>query len=159
MGVQTAHQTELGAETAYHVADHAVYSHKLKAYDKAEKLVSKSDKANVNALFEKFKRTIPMLLPILFHDGSKSITSRRICRSTSRKRRKGYGKGCRKDCKRSKKSDTEDYRFLCITQDSIALGSGNRIVIHGHIRNVFLLLYHVPGRYAGSVGNLLYCGR
>ena len=56
VGVQTAHQTELGAETAYHVADHAVYSHKLKAYDKAEKLVSKSDKANVNALFEKFKK-------------------------------------------------------------------------------------------------------
>lgn len=50
VGVQTAHQTELGAETAYHIADHAVYSHKLKAYDKAEKLVSKSDKANVNRI-------------------------------------------------------------------------------------------------------------
>ena len=59
VGVQTAHQTELGAETAYHVADHAVYSHKLKVYDKAEKLVSKSDKANVNALFEKFKKDNP----------------------------------------------------------------------------------------------------
>lgn len=59
VGVQTAHQTELSAETAYHVADHAVYSHKLKAYDKAEKLVSKSDKANVNALFEKFKKDNP----------------------------------------------------------------------------------------------------
>lgn len=77
VGVQTAHQTELGAETAYHIADHAVYSHKLKAYDKAEKLVSKSDKANVNALFEKFKKDNPMLLPILFHDGGKSITSRK----------------------------------------------------------------------------------
>lgn len=59
VGVQTAHQAELGAETAYHVADHAVYSHKLKAYDKAEKLVNKSDKANVNALFEKFKKDNP----------------------------------------------------------------------------------------------------
>ena len=59
VGVQTAHQTELGAETAYHVADHAVYSHKLKAYDKAEKLVSKSDRENVNALFEKFKKDNP----------------------------------------------------------------------------------------------------
>ena len=29
VGVQTAHQTELGAETAYHIADHAVYSHIL----------------------------------------------------------------------------------------------------------------------------------
>ena len=43
VGVQAAHQTELGAETAYHVASHAAYSHKLKAYDKAEKLVEKSD--------------------------------------------------------------------------------------------------------------------
>ena len=35
------------------------YSHKLKAYDKAEKLVEKSDKANINALFEKFKKENP----------------------------------------------------------------------------------------------------
>ncbi len=34
-------------------------SHKLKAYDKAEKLVEKSDKANVNALYEKFKKDNP----------------------------------------------------------------------------------------------------
>ena len=59
VGVQAAHQTELGAETAYHVASHAAYSHKLKAYDKAEKLVEKSDKANINALFEKFKKENP----------------------------------------------------------------------------------------------------
>lgn len=59
VGVQAAHQMELGAETAYHVASHAAYSHKLKAYDKAEKLVGKSDKANVNALFEKFKKENP----------------------------------------------------------------------------------------------------
>lgn len=59
VGVQAAHQTELGAETAYNVASHAAYSHKLKAYDKAEKLVEKSDKANINALFEKFKKENP----------------------------------------------------------------------------------------------------
>ena len=59
VGVQAAHQTELGAETAYHATSHAAYSHKLKAYDKAEKLVEKSDKANVNALFEKFKKENP----------------------------------------------------------------------------------------------------
>ena len=59
VGVQAAHQTGLGAETAYHAASHAAYSHKLKAYDRAEKLVEKSDKANVNALFEKFKQENP----------------------------------------------------------------------------------------------------
>ncbi|MFR8283072.1 MAG: CD1108 family mobile element protein [Faecalibacterium sp.] len=144
MGVQTAHQTELGAETAYHIADHAVYSHKLKAYDKAEKLVSKSDKANVNALFEKFKKDNPNASSNpLSRWRQKHNIKKEYARSTSRKRRKGYGKGCRKDCKRSKKSDTEDCRFLCITQDRIALGFGNRAVIHGHIWNVLRLLYHM----------------
>lgn len=33
----------------------------MKAYDKAEKLVKKSDKANVNAMFEKFKKDNPTL--------------------------------------------------------------------------------------------------
>ena len=46
-----------------------------------------------------------------------------------------------------------------ITQDRIALGFGNRAVIHGHIWNVLRLLYHVPGRYSGSVGDFFYCGR
>ena len=49
VGVQAAHHTELGAETAYRAADHAVYSRKLKAYDKR-------DKAKVKTLFEKFKK-------------------------------------------------------------------------------------------------------
>lgn len=93
VGVQTAHQTELGAETAYHIADHAVYSHKLKAYDKAEKLVSKSDKANVNALFEKFKKDNPnasfftliitinneiKIIPSFCYNGDKLFSLRRV---------------------------------------------------------------------------------
>lgn len=49
VGVQAAHHTEIGAETAYRAADHAVYSRKLKAYDK-------KDKAKVKTLFEKFKK-------------------------------------------------------------------------------------------------------
>ena len=57
-----------------------------------------------------------------------------------------------------------EYRVLSsagegITQDRIALGFGNRAVIHGHIWNVLRLLYHVPGRYSGSVGDFFYCGR
>lgn len=59
VGVQATHQTEQAAETAYHTVDYAMYAHKMKAYNKAEKLVKKSDKANVNALFEKFKKDNP----------------------------------------------------------------------------------------------------
>lgn len=59
MGVQATHQTEQAAETAYYAVDYAMYGHKMKAYDKAEKLVKKSDKANVNAMFEKFKKDNP----------------------------------------------------------------------------------------------------
>ena len=59
VGVQATHQTEQAAETAYHAVDYAMYGHKMKAYDKAEKLVKKFDKANVNAMFEKFKKDNP----------------------------------------------------------------------------------------------------
>lgn len=59
VGVQATHQTEQAAETAYHAVDYAMYGHKIKAYDKAEKLVKKSDQANVNAMFEKFKKDNP----------------------------------------------------------------------------------------------------
>lgn len=59
VGVQATHQTEQAAETAYHAVDYAMYGHKMKAYGKAEKLVKESDKANVNAMFEKFKKDNP----------------------------------------------------------------------------------------------------
>lgn len=59
VGVQAAQETTGAVETAGYVADHAIYSHKLKAHNKADKLVRKSDKANVNALYEKFKKDNP----------------------------------------------------------------------------------------------------
>ena len=59
VGIQSAQETAKAVETTAYNVDHAVYSHKLKAYDKAEKLVKKSDKANVDALHEKFKKGHP----------------------------------------------------------------------------------------------------
>ena len=59
IGVQAVQETTKAVESTAYTVDHAVYSHKLKAYDKAEKLVEKSDKANVNALYEKFKKDNP----------------------------------------------------------------------------------------------------
>lgn len=59
VGVQAAQETTGAVETTAYTVDHAVYSRKLKAYDKAEKLVQKSDQANVNALYEKFKKDNP----------------------------------------------------------------------------------------------------
>lgn len=56
VGIQAVHQSEQAVELAACTADHAIYSHKLKAHDKADKLVAKSDKANINALYEKFKK-------------------------------------------------------------------------------------------------------
>lgn len=40
------------AEGGVHAVDHAAYSKKLKSYDKAEKLMNKSDRANVKALYQ-----------------------------------------------------------------------------------------------------------
>ncbi len=52
-GVQAAHKGEEAAEGAARVTEKAVYSHKLRKYEKAEKLVRKSDNANVEALWQK----------------------------------------------------------------------------------------------------------
>lgn len=59
VGIQSAQEMTKAAESAAYTVDHAVYSHKLKAHVKADKLVKKSDKANVNALYEKFKKDNP----------------------------------------------------------------------------------------------------
>ena len=45
IGVQAAQETTKAVESTAYTVDHAVYSHKLKVYDKVEKPVEKSDKA------------------------------------------------------------------------------------------------------------------
>ena len=59
VGVQAVHQSEEAVEAAAYTVDHAIYSKKLKAHDKAEKLIEKSDRANVDALYEKYKKDNP----------------------------------------------------------------------------------------------------
>ena len=59
VGVQSAQEMTKAVESTAYIVDHAVYSHKLKAHAKADKLVEKSDKANVDALYEKFKKDNP----------------------------------------------------------------------------------------------------
>lgn len=59
VGVQAVHQSEEAVEAAAYAVDHAMYSKKLKAHDKAEKLIEKSDRANVDALYEKYKKDNP----------------------------------------------------------------------------------------------------
>lgn len=59
VGVQSAQGMTKAVESTAYTVDHAVYSHKLKAHAKADKLVEKSDKANVDALYEKFKKDNP----------------------------------------------------------------------------------------------------
>lgn len=59
VGVQSAQEMTKAVKSTAYTVDHAVYSHKLKAHAKADKLVEKSDKANVDALYEKFKKDNP----------------------------------------------------------------------------------------------------
>lgn len=59
VGVQAVHQSEEAVEAAAYTVDHAMYSKKLKAHDKAEKLIEKSDRANLDALYEKYKKDNP----------------------------------------------------------------------------------------------------
>lgn len=50
--VQTVDASVEAAETGAHVVEHTVYSKKLKSSQKAARLLSKSDAANVNALYQ-----------------------------------------------------------------------------------------------------------
>ena len=59
VGVQSAQEMTKAVESTAYTVDHAAYSYKLKAHAKADKLVEKSDKANVDALYEKFKKDNP----------------------------------------------------------------------------------------------------
>lgn len=59
VGIQAAHQSEEALESAAYAADHMLYSKKLKTYNKADKLVKKSDAANVDVLYEKFRKEHP----------------------------------------------------------------------------------------------------
>ena len=51
--VQAADTSTGAVEVSAHTIDHAVYSKKLKSYEKAEKLQGKSDAANVEALYQR----------------------------------------------------------------------------------------------------------
>ena len=59
VGVQAVHESEKAVEATAYTVDHAIYSKKLKAYDKAEKLIERSDDANVDALYQKFQKENP----------------------------------------------------------------------------------------------------
>ena len=59
VGVQSVQETTKAVESTACTVDHAIYSHKLKVHDKADRLVQKSDKANVDALYEKFRKDNP----------------------------------------------------------------------------------------------------
>ena len=59
VGVQSTQEMAKAVESTAYTVNHAVYSHKLKAHAKADKLVEKSDKANVDVLYEKFKKDNP----------------------------------------------------------------------------------------------------
>ena len=50
--VQAVNASAEAAEVGAHAVDHAIYSKKLKSYEKAERLQTKSDAANVEAIYQ-----------------------------------------------------------------------------------------------------------
>ena len=59
VGVEAAHKVEGAVETGAHTASYVKYSGKMRAYKKADKLEKKSDKANIDALWQKQKAEHP----------------------------------------------------------------------------------------------------
>ena len=61
VGVESAHKSEETAETGVRLVREGYRSHKLKPYRKAAQAEQKLEKANVNALYQKFLRENPQL--------------------------------------------------------------------------------------------------
>ncbi len=61
VGVQAAHKSEQAAETGVRAVRSIHHSHKLKPYRTAARLEKKSDRANINALYQKAVRDNPHL--------------------------------------------------------------------------------------------------
>ena len=59
VGVEAAHKGEEAVETGARTASYVKYSGKMRAYKKADKLEKKSDKANIDALWQKQKAEHP----------------------------------------------------------------------------------------------------
>ena len=59
VGIEAAHKVEGAVEAGAHTASYVKYSGKMRAYKKADKLEKKSDKANIDALWQKQKAEHP----------------------------------------------------------------------------------------------------
>lgn len=59
VGIEAAHKVEGAVEAGVHTASYVKYSGKMRAYKKADKLEKKSDKANIDALWQKQKAEHP----------------------------------------------------------------------------------------------------
>lgn len=59
VGIEAAHKVEGAVEAGAHTASYVKYSGKMRAYKRADKLEKKSDKANIDALWQKKKAEHP----------------------------------------------------------------------------------------------------
>ena len=59
VGIEATHKVEGAVEAGAHTASYVKYSGKMRAYKKADKLEKKSDKANIDALWQKQKAEHP----------------------------------------------------------------------------------------------------
>ena len=122
VGVQSAQETMQAVETTACITDHAVYSHKLKVYDKAEKLVEKSDKANVDALYEKFKKDNPDVAsnPISRWKQKQAIKKEYAAAKAGKGAKETAAKVTKKAA-RSAKTITEKSAEFCATHSKVIL--------------------------------------
>lgn len=150
VGVQSAQEMTKAVESTAYTVDHAVYSHKLKAHAKADKLVEKSDKANVDALYEKFKKDNPDAgsNPFSRWQQKKAIKKEyaaakagKNTASTTASASKGAGKATGKAAQGAK-NITEKVTEFCTTHSKLrfkqTVGFHAKGALHGihHIRTV-----------------------
>ncbi len=114
VGVEAANEGVKFIENTEYVASDAAHFHKLHQYDKAEKLVEQSDKANVNAIYHKKRKDDPQQAgnPL-----SHWIQKRQIKREYAEIKRGENTAG----------STVNTGRFTWSTAQSIISGAGNTV--------------------------------
>ena len=127
VGVQSAQEMTKAVESTAYTVDHAIYSHKLKAHAKADKLVEKSDKVNVDALYEKFKKDNPDAGSNPFSRWQqkqaikKEYAAAKAGKTTTASASKGAGKATEKAAKTTKNITEKVTEFATTHSKSILL--------------------------------------
>ena len=153
VGIEAAHKVEEAVEAGAHTASYVKYSGKMRAYKKADKLEKKSDKANIDALWQKQKAEHPQTSTNPFPVAAEAGNQKTVCSYKGRESRNRKC-GCREQRSTGSGQDSEKVRKYRRKDDGLREEPSERNHLHSDIcspdydsgRRIVLLLCFISGR-------------